>query len=217
MPRKIAGYFLLSFLSFCFFSGLFLTLAHSKASADQSSQQVLPTLPPPTPTLYVRQNPPRQEIKQGVLLLPTPTIYIAPKQEVLAASTKVHDPQPTISLATPTPQPTAMPTPTATPIPQAIITNSTDLETLFSTYSSQYNVSEDLLKKIASCESGFTSTSDTGVYAGMFQFSSGTWESIRGVMGLDGNPDLRKNPEEAIRTAAYMLSRGEQNAWPNCH
>jgi len=51
----------------------------------------------------------------------------------------------------------------------------------------------------------------------MFQFSASTWASVRGLMGLDPNPDLRENAEEAIHTTAFMLSRGEESAWPNCH
>jgi hypothetical protein len=35
-------------------------------------------------------------------------------------------------------------------------------------------------------------------------------------MGLDTNPDLRKNAEEAIRTAAYKILNGGRGAWPNC-
>jgi len=59
--------------------------------------------------------------------------------------------------------------------------------------------------------------SDTGTYAGIFQFSASTWASERGIMGLDPNPDLRKNAGEAIRTTAFMLSKGQETAWPNCH
>lgn len=131
--------------------------------------------------------------------MPTPTIYIAP--------TSIPTP---ISTTTPTPPP-----PTSTPIPtEAIIV--TDLESLFAKYADEYHTDRELLKKIAGCESGFNSQSDSGLYAGMFQFASQTWISNRNTMGLDPNPDLRKNAEESIRTAAFMISRGQQDAWPSC-
>ncbi len=172
----MVGYFLLSFLSFCFFTVVFNISAIAQVSADQ----------PSTPVVQQEE------------VVPTPTIYTAPP--------------PTETLT-----PTILPTATPTQAPQPTIATTTDLETLFSKYSSQYGVSEDELKKIANCESGFNSASDTGTYAGMFQFSAVTWASIRGAMGADGNPDLRKSAEEAIKTAGFMLARGEQNAWPNCH
>jgi hypothetical protein len=127
-------------------------------------------------------------------------------------------PSPT-ALPTPTPEPTLTPlptlTPTLTPTP-APIASPADLETFFSKYSGEYNVDKELLKKIAKCESGFNSQADTGTYAGMFQFAQQTWINARNEMSLDPNPDLRKNAEESIRTAAYMISRGQQNAWANC-
>lgn len=120
---------------------------------------------------------------------------------------------------TPTPEPTATPTPepTATPTPMPTITVSVDLEPLFSKYGDQFAVDKELMKRIARCESGFNPNSDTGLYAGMFQYAAQTWISARTQMGLDTNPDLRKNPEESIRTTAFMLANGRSSAWPNCH
>ena len=122
-------------------------------------------------------------------------------------------PEPTAS-----PQPTAIPKPTAvpTPIPVVIISSPGDLEVLFAKYSDEYHVDRELMKRIARCESHFNPQADTGTYAGMFQFASQTWISTRQRMGMDPNPDLRKNAEESIRTNAFMLANGQQNAWRNC-
>ncbi len=120
---------------------------------------------------------------------------------------------------TPTPEPTATPTVIPSPTPTAIPTSTpvTDLESLFTKYSSQYSVSKDLLEKIAQCESGKNPNASYLSYLGMFQFGPDTWSSIRTRMNLDPNPDLRTNAEEAIKTAAYKISIGGQSAWPNCN
>jgi hypothetical protein len=126
-------------------------------------------------------------------------------------------PTPT-SINTPTPTIAVMPTdtPSAAPRFPSIVT-SENLETLFSKYGTEYGVDANWLKKIAKCESNFNPNADSGLYVGMFQFAAPTWSSTRTGMGFDPNPDLRRNAEESIRTAAYMLSHGRQNAWPNCH
>lgn len=215
MREKLPRYFLLSFVSFCFFTVVFFTFANVQAAAEQpsliepetaSSVKIVPT---PTIFMGTMQQSDSPVIKQAALPTPTPTTIVTPTPTTI----------PTV-IPTATPTPTAMPspTPTETPVPTGTVQpSSSDLDALFSQYSAQYNVSEDELKKIAECESGFNTDSDTGVYAGMFQFSAATWESERGAMGLDPNPDLRKDPAEAIKTTAYMLSQGEENAWPNCH
>lgn len=124
-------------------------------------------------------------------------------------------PLPTTTIpATLSPTPTMIPTPIPTFIPHLV--TSAELETLFTQFGTEYHVDSNWLKKIARCESNFNPQADTGTYAGMFQFSAGTWISTRNNMGLDPNPDLRKNAEESIRTTAFMLSKGRQNAWPNC-
>ncbi len=130
-------------------------------------------------------------------------------------------PSPTpLPTATPTPIPTATPTPTplptATPTPTPIITSS-DLETLFTKYGQQNNVDTNELKRIANCESGFNTNAEYLDYKGMFQFSPESWSITRHIMGEDANPDLRTNPEEAIKTAAYKIAHGGSGAWPNCH
>ncbi|MCL5969933.1 MAG: transglycosylase SLT domain-containing protein [Patescibacteria group bacterium] len=75
---------------------------------------------------------------------------------------------------------------------------------------------KEKLRSIAYCESKFNPNAINGDYCGLFQFSSDTWQSTRREMGLDENPDLRFNPEEAIKTAAFKISRGGINSWRNC-
>jgi len=129
-------------------------------------------------------------------------------------------PTPTpIPTATPTPLPTAIPTPipTSTPTPTPIpISAPVDLESLFGKYSNQYHADLGLLKKIAACESGFNATSENGPYAGMFQFMEQTWTTVRTRMGENPDSNLRKNAEEAIKTAAYVIGNGGVSAWAGC-
>jgi hypothetical protein len=219
MPRKLVGYILLSFLSFCFFTVVFNILAIAQVSAEQTTPPIIdPELVNPTPTIYNSQEPmPVQSNKIVNSSTPTPTIF---KQQTSTTTTPSQENMQLTETPVPptaTPTPSDIPTVTLTPSPQPTIATTTDLETLFSKYSAQYSVSEDELKKIANCESGQRIDAQNGDYLGMFQFGASTWASTRSAMGLDPNPDLRTNAEEAIKTTAFMLSRGEQNAWPNCH
>jgi len=136
-----------------------------------------------------------------VTLTPTPTLTLTP-----------------IPTPTPTPRPTSTPTPrpTATPTPSPTLWPTTSYEEYFDKYSLQYNVSKDLLKKIANCESHINPTSRSGDYGGMYQFTANTWQSTRAAMGLDTNTDLRFNAEESIKTAAYKIGNKGQDAWKNC-
>lgn len=121
-----------------------------------------------------------------------------------------------------TPTLTQAPTFTPTPIPTSptpiitVTTSSTNLEELFGKYASQYNVSKDLLKKIAGCESGFNPNAVNNDYAGLFQFASFAWREARSRLGADDNLDLRFNPEESIRTAAHEISYKGTSGWSDC-
>lgn len=92
------------------------------------------------------------------------------------------------------------------------------LDAWFEKYGTEFNVSPTLLKQIAYCESTFRedAVSPSGLYVGLFQFHTPTWISNRTAMGLDTNPDLRANGEEAIRTAAFKIGRDGVGAWPVC-
>lgn len=91
-----------------------------------------------------------------------------------------------------------------------------EIDSFFQKYASQYNVSVSELRKIAVCESGYNANSRNGIYGGMFQFVASTWASTRMAMGENPDPDLRFSPEEAIKTAAFKISRDGLGAWKNC-
>src|SRR3989344_2625584 len=60
--------------------------------------------------------------------------------------------------------------------PEAVVAPS-DLDSWFRKYADEYGVDENLLKKIAKCESGFNAGSNSGYYGGMFQYAASTWSS----------------------------------------
>jgi len=127
--------------------------------------------------------------------------------------TPTDTPTPTI-----TPIPTITPTPTIIPslTPHPIIIVSEDLEELFSKYSSEYGVNEELLKRIADCESSLNPDAETKNYAGLFQFAQPIWIQTRNLMGRNPDTGLRLDAEESIRTAAYLIAQGHLSLWPNC-
>jgi len=129
--------------------------------------------------------------------------------------TPTNTPTPTSTpTTTPSPTPTITPTPTNTPTPTPLPV--VNYEELFETYASHYSVDKDKLKRIAICESKLNPQATNGDYQGLFQFATVTWSVTRLRMGLDIDPDLRTNPEEAIHTAAFKISRGGESAWKNC-
>jgi len=129
--------------------------------------------------------------------------------------TPTNTPTPT---TTPTQIPTRTPTPTPIPVPTRVAASAQDIDKWFEQYAREFSVDIALLRKIAVCESGYNSISNNNKhnYGGMFQFSVGTWKSTRISMGVDPNPDLRFSPQEAIKTAAYKISRNGTSAWPAC-
>lgn len=223
MMRKLAGYLLLSFFSFLLFTGFF----HAAAHAQTGRIPLLPTPTPsqpsiaPTPTIVfsVMAAPSIAPLPNTTEPKPTPneTLQTTPPPPAPQQNTKqTLSPTPT-SAPIQTAIPTTTPQPTATPVPLPKIIAPAELEPFFAKYAAEYGVDANLLKRIAKCEAHFNSQSDTGTYAGMYQFMAGTWISARGRMGMDPNPDLRKNAEESIRTAAFMIANGQKGAWPNCH
>ena len=91
-----------------------------------------------------------------------------------------------------------------------------DVGALIEKYASEYGVNKDMMVHIAKCESGFRSNAVNGPYAGIYQFIGSTWSSNRRAMGLDPDPTLRYNLEEAVKTAAFKMSRDGFGAWPVC-
>lgn len=116
------------------------------------------------------------------------------------------------------PETTAAPVPSATPVPKPVALEPSALDVLFEKYGAEYGLSATMLKHIAKCESGLRpeALSSNGLYGGLFQFVSSTWSSNRKAMGLDPDPALRFNAEEAIKTAAFKISRDGVGAWPVC-
>jgi len=140
---------------------------------------------------------------------PTPT----PTSTPTPSPTPTTTPSPT---PTPRPKPTATPTPTLFPTPTPVSATAGQLDGWFTAYSNQYSVDRTKLWNIAVCESDLKPNAINEPYGGLFQFSASTWKSTRQQMNADTNTDLRFNPEEAIRTAAFHYSVMGLAAWPNC-
>ncbi len=114
---------------------------------------------------------------------------------------------------------------TAPPLPSQIAEDIEEIESLpadtevqqmIVRYANEYGVDAGRMLSIASCESGYNPSAVNGPYAGIYQFSSSTWQSNRKAMGLNPDPGLRFNPEEAAKTAAFKMSRDGFGAWPVC-
>ena len=144
-------------------------------------------------------------------LLPTST----PTPTVTNTPTPTPSPTPTPT-PTPTPKPAATPAPTPSPTPTPPPVTSGQLDGWFTEYSNHYSIDRSKLWKVAVCESNLRPNAINGIYGGLFQFSSSTWVNTRMNMNLDTNPELRFNPEEAIRTAAFKISTMGLAPWPNC-
>lgn len=134
-----------------------------------------------------------------------------PEATAIPIPTPTSAPTPT-STPTPTPEPTAEPEPTATPD----VWSPADMEPIFSRYAGQYGVDKNVLERIANCESHFNPNAQNLGYLGMFQFGEKTWTSTREQMGEDINPELRRDVEQSIKTAAYLVSVRGTSPWPSC-
>ncbi|MFC1647159.1 transglycosylase SLT domain-containing protein [Patescibacteria group bacterium] len=153
--------------------------------------------------------------KPAKMLLASNIIDYFPSITPTPSNTPTPTTTPTI---TPTPYPTNIPLPTQTPLPMPTVISITgnQLDDWFDKYSQVYSVDRDKLQQIAVCESNLNPSAVNGLYAGFYQFSPAAWKSTRKQMNLDPNPDLRFNPEEAIKTAAFKMSVSGLSAWPNC-
>jgi hypothetical protein len=92
----------------------------------------------------------------------------------------------------------------------------TEVENMITGHAAQYGVDPNLMKKIAKCESTFNANAVNGSHAGMYQFKDSTWVSTRRAMGLDTNPQLRFDANEATKTAAFKIAHGGKQAWQQC-
>ena len=117
---------------------------------------------------------------------------------------------------TPTPTPRPTPVPTPAPFPSFVPVTGSELDDWFTKYASSHQIDRELLHKIAVCESYLNPLAQNGIYAGMYQYSPAAWKSTRFEMQVDTDPDLRFNPEEAIKTTAFHLEHHGATAWPHC-
>jgi hypothetical protein len=116
----------------------------------------------------------------------------------------------------PTPRPTRIPAPTPLPTPTSIPVTSQQLDSWFTQYSNHYSIDRNKLWLVAVCESGIRPHAVNGIYGGLYQFSASTWRVTRRTMNENPDPDLRFNPEEAIKTAAFKISTDGLGPWPHC-
>jgi hypothetical protein len=216
MLKKLAGYWLVTLISFC----LFTVGIHAVANAETANVPFLPLLKPPSPTpakIALAPSPTPASRQGGPTNTPTPTQTPTPiPASRQGGPTDTPTPTPTsIPTETPSPTPTQIPTPTTTPVAKPA---GSDLDLWFTKYADEYHIDRELLRRIADCESHFNPNANyNDMYIGMYQFGDSAWTGARQRMGFDTNLELRRNAEESIRTAAYKISQGEQNAWPNCN
>lgn len=128
----------------------------------------------------------------------------------------------TVTSPTPTPQNIAVVASqernVAPAIAPRVYTPPEEINTMIEKYAAEYGADPLMMKKIAKCESGYNpaAISPSGAYHGIYQFVSSTWVSNRNAMGLDPDPDLRRDAQESIRTAAFKMGRDGYSAWPTC-
>lgn len=146
--------------------------------------------------------------QQSETLTPTPSPTLTPTPTLEPTKT----PTPTLK---PKPTPTPTLTPTPTPILQPSV-SSEQINGFIEKFAGQYGVDPSVLRSIAVCESGFNPLATNLVYAGLYQFTPTAWIKYRELLGEDTNPDLRFNAEEAVQTAAFVLSLGQTFIWPSC-
>lgn len=149
-------------------------------------------------------------------ITPSHTVITAPTPIINEATIMAYEFDALIITETPTPSLTPKPTKTPTPSPKPSFVPIGTLDELIVRYANKESVDPALLKKIAACESGLNAQAVNGPYAGLYQFTQGSWETLRNRMNLDASTQLRFDPEEAVRTAAYKLALNGRAAWPNC-
>jgi hypothetical protein len=164
---------------------------------------------PTTLIIYLSKNNERSSVL-GVFIKPSPTPI--PTNTPTPTPTSTPTPTPTM---TPTPIPTNTPVPANTPSHQPEFTQE-QIHGFIERFAGQYGVDPNILRHIATCESGFNPKASYLYYAGLYQFSSSTWRNIRNEMGEDVDVNLRYNAEESVQTAAYALSQNKGYLWPNC-
>lgn len=160
-----------------------------------------------------------------IILLIEGLYFLGPgaKSKPITSPTPTETPVPTETPAptdSPTPSPTSTPKPIFTkkpsPVPTPTPLSPAEINALIDRFSSQYSVDPNFMRHITLCESGFNPNAKNGAYIGLFQFGPVTWQNIRREIGEDTNINLRYSAEESVQTAAYALSKGKRDIWPNC-
>lgn len=169
---------------------------------------MLITAVPSSILLTINTKAETEVLSQAVEATPTPTPTPTPSPS--PTPTEKPTPKPTKK---PTPTPTPSPSPTPKPLPPV---SSEEINGFIERFAAQYGVDPNVLRHIAVCESGFNPLAYNVGYAGLYQFEPITWAKFRRPIGEETNPDLRFNAEEAVQTAAYALSVGRGDIWPNC-
>jgi len=170
-----------------------------------SSFKVLSSFSLFTPTPFSTLSPPEKVIQTSVgnlLVTPSPTVVQVSLSPTLLVSTptifKTKEPYETIEITQPK-------------------YSQEEIHGFIERFASQYSVDPNVLRHIAVCESGFNQFALNGPYAGLFQFGRSSWVNNRTLMGEETNLDLRFNAEESVQTAAFIISRGIKDIWPNCY
>ncbi len=182
-------------------------------SADTNNLNiVIEIAPSPHPTTSLTILPtPTLELELAPILHPSPTsgefIHIESSPTIKSPP----DPSPSF-----TPIPESSPSLLSIPTPTPITVTGAQLDKWFTQYANEYSVNEELLKKIAACESGYNPQAKFLGYGGLYQYTASSWAATRARMNLEGNADLRFDAEEAIKTAAFQLATSGPSAWPNC-
>ncbi len=114
------------------------------------------------------------------------------------------------------------PSPTPT-ISLALVKNGSDKELLLALtkkFTTEYGSNYDMAICILRDESNFQidpcwgeASCDNGKAMGPWQFHCGTWQSFRKQMGLNTDCNLRGDPIESTRTAAWAFAQGYQWHW----
>lgn len=150
--------------------------------------------------MYTKTSPARlTESPSQVEVIPTAVEELLP--------TQAFSPTPTIKIRPVSPVPTVV---------KSYHYTSEQIHGFIDRFAVQYGVDPNVLRAIAICESGFRAEAINGKYAGLFQFSQNSWSVNRSLMGEDPDPQLRFSAEEAVQTAAYLISKGKSGMWPNC-
>lgn len=89
----------------------------------------------------------------------------------------------------------------------------TSIPDLFTKYSTQYGISEQLIKKVANCESSFSpkAINHSDNSQGLMQFQPQTFYTYAKKISI-ANPSIW-NADQQVHVAAYMFSIGQGKQW----